>query len=113
MGNSIVQEAMDQAFVDSKSGTIQEHEEGGYIWANKNRDIKITRADPGPFAVGINGPMHTNIPRDQVPNAPEGFALVGYFHTHPYYEGQPVNGRNDVYNAPSLPSGADQLTAYT
>jgi YD repeat-containing protein len=112
LGNSIVQKALDQAFVDSKSGTIQEHEEGGYIWANKNRDIKITRVDPGPFAVGINGPMHINILRDQVPNAPDGFALVGYFHTHPYYEGQPVNGMNDIYNAPSLPSGADQLTAY-
>lgn len=77
-----------------------------------NGEIRITRVPPGPFAVGINGPMFVDIRRDSTPTAPDGsFALVGYFHTHPYYEGQPINGDPDVYGSPDLASVGDQITA--
>jgi len=98
LDNATVQAALDQAFSDSKAGTHTEHEEGGYIWGDRSGNIMITRVPAGPMGIGITGPMGINIPIDSTPNAPAlGFALVGYFHTHPYDEDQPINGTSDVY----------------
>lgn len=112
-GNATVKKAVSKAFDDSKSGTKHEHEEGGYIWADKDGHIITTRVAPGPLASAVLGPMSLPaIDGYSTPSSPApGFGLVGYFHTHPYGTDQPVHGRNSRYNPPDVPSGSDNAIA--
>ncbi len=106
----MVRQALSQAFTDSQYGTPQAHEEGGYIWADRNSNFMFTRVPPGNPA--STGQMRMRFPTTSTPMAPaNGFALVGTFHTHPYYQGQPVTGmRGYAYGNPARPSAEDRQT---
>ena len=108
--NATVKLALDQAFKDSQYGDAQNaHEEGGYIWGDKNGNILIARVPAGNKA--STGQMRLPAPLStETPNAPAfGFTLVGWFHTHPYDHGQSVPGMLDyVYGNPANPSPNDR-----
>jgi ankyrin repeat protein len=72
-----VNQAMDDAWVDSQEGTPDEHEEGGWVYQCRDADggyrYEIERWPPG-------GVDHINSPD---PSPADGCRTVASFHTHP------------------------------
>jgi len=56
--------------------------------------------------------MLLELSNEETPNAPAaGFALVGWFHTHPYYDGMPSAIKGKVYDDPKKPSPDDRVVS--
>lgn len=94
LGHSVVRDALEQAWIDSRPGIPEErHEEGGWVYANVATGlIEVRRAGAGIRAVlNLNSPPVVS-----------GSVVVATFHTHP-------NPRAEGWS--SGPSDADTESA--
>jgi proteasome lid subunit RPN8/RPN11 len=73
--NSLVREALRQAWRDSQSGSDGGHEEGGFVVQDATRELDVVRWPKG-VRNSILVPAHADC-------AIEGKSIVASFHTHP------------------------------
>jgi RHS repeat-associated protein len=101
-----VTNVLEEAFTDSDFKGIFPHEEGAWIFADKNNRIKVVRTLMG---TDHDLPDIENIPQE------EGFRLVGTLHTHPFVKGEDIassHGRKK-YGPQGQPSESDEEFART
>jgi RHS repeat-associated protein len=104
--NPVVRRALDRAFRDSGYNTQNAHEEGGWIFADENNNLRVARATRGTGgSINLNNPPLVMVRH--------GWRLVGDFHTHPYRDGQQVIGEPPgvVADQPQHPSKRDERLA--
>lgn len=80
--NADIQRELDRAYTDSKHGTPKVHEEGGWIYMDREGGLHVVRAE----ASRVNGLRQINL--DNPPKYAD-MLLVADFHTHPYAKGEP------------------------
>ena len=81
--NPVVRSALNNAFHDSRYGTGNAHEEGGWIYmVTTTGNISVIRAQAGSSAgISLRNPPNVS-----------GSIIVGDFHTHPHPTGSPMPG---------------------
>jgi hypothetical protein len=110
LADPAVEEAIQMAWADTAEGTDHEKEQGGYIYTCEvdkptgSEWTTVTESWPDDQATDHS------IPAPPLKDHPE-CALVGWFHTHPGPDNEPVKGKPGWVNPMSTPSEADLAVA--